>query len=84
MPTNPEKSNSKKKQLNLYARFSAIGFQMAAFIFLLTWAGVKLDDFVQFKIPVFTLVLSLFSVVGAIWFLIKETGKMGNQGKEEE
>ena len=78
MPTNPENSNSsKKKQLNLYTRFSAIGIQMAAFIFLLTWAGVKLDDLVQFKFPVFTLVLSMFSVVGAIRFLIRETGKMG-------
>ena len=78
MPTNPENSNSsKKKQLNIYTRFSAIGIQMAAFIFLLTWAGTKLDDLVKFKIPVFTLVLSLFSVVGAIWFLIRETGKMG-------
>ena len=84
MPTNPEKSSSKKKQLNLYTRFSAIGLQMGGFIFLLTWAGVKLDDLVQFKIPVFTLVLSLFSVVGAIWSLIKETGKMGKQDKEEE
>ena len=75
MPTNPEKSTSKKKQLNQYTRFSAIGLQMAAFIFLLTWAGSKLDDLIKFKIPIFTLVLSLFSVVGAIWFLIRETGK---------
>ena len=83
MPTNPQKSSSKKKQLNLYTRFSAIGLQMGGFIFLLTWAGVKLDDLVKTKIPIFTLVLSIFSVVGSIWFLIKETGKMSNQDKEE-
>lgn len=41
MPTNNPKFSSKKKQLNAYARYSAMGFQMAAIIFFSTWVGLN-------------------------------------------
>ncbi|HEX5002129.1 MAG TPA: AtpZ/AtpI family protein [Bacteroidia bacterium] len=78
MPINNRKSSSKKKQLNDYARYSAVGFQMAAIIFLFTWGGNKIDGWLEFKIPVFTLVLSLSAVTISIYLLIKETS-----GKKE-
>lgn len=71
MPTNSPKIRSKKKQLNAYARYSAMGFQMAVIIFVCTWAGVKLDAFLEIKIPVFTLVFSLLSVVLSMYYFVR-------------
>lgn len=67
--------NSPKKQLDRYIRFSAIGLQMAMTILLLSWAGVKLDQYLGLKIPVFTLVLSLASVAGSLYYFIKQVTK---------
>ena len=82
MPTNQPKSGSRKKQLNDYVRFSAIGLQMAGLIFLLTWAGNLIDERLSNKVPVFTLVFSLASVTASIWFLIREFS--GKSGKNEK
>ncbi len=72
MPTNQPKFNSKKKPLNEYARYSAMGFQMAAIIFLCTWGGVKLDEYLGLqKIPVFTLLFSILSVVLSMYYFIR-------------
>jgi hypothetical protein len=74
MPTNNPKFTSKKKQLNEYARYSAIGFQMAGIIFLCTWGGVKLDAWLELKIPVFTVVLSLASVALSLYYFLRDAG----------
>jgi Putative F0F1-ATPase subunit Ca2+/Mg2+ transporter len=71
MPTNQPNPNSKKRPLNEYARYSAMGFQMAAIIFAATWAGVKLDEYLALKIPVFTLTFSILSVVLSMYYFIK-------------
>lgn len=72
MPTNQPKFSSKKKQLNEYARYSAMGFQMAVIIFLSTWGGVKLDEYLGLqKIPVFTLLFSILSVVLSMYYFIR-------------
>ncbi len=71
MPTNQPKFNSKKKPLNEYARYSAMGFQMAAIIFISTWGGVKLDEYLEYKIPVFTLLFSILSVVLSMYYFIR-------------
>ncbi len=75
MPTNNPKFKSKKKQLNEYARYSAMGFQMAAIIFVSTWAGMKLDEVIQVSIPVFTLTFSLLSVALSMYYFIRGSGK---------
>jgi len=65
--------NLPKKPLNNYAKYSAMGFQMAAIIIIGIYGGIKLDAFLGFKkFPVFTLVLSLVSVFAAIYFSIKD------------
>jgi hypothetical protein len=70
MPINSRKS-SKKKPLNDYIRYSAMGFQMAAIIFVSTWAGKLLDARLEMKIPVFTLVFAIASVVLSMYYFIK-------------
>jgi hypothetical protein len=46
---------------------------MAVIIFLATWAGVKLDTWLALKIPIFTLIFSLLSVVLSLYYFIRGT-----------
>lgn len=68
----PKKPSSPKKQLNSYAKYSIMGFQMGAIIFLGMFGGIKLDEWLGLKFPIFTIVLSLLSVFAAIYFAIKD------------
>ncbi len=71
MPSEAPK-NSPKKQLDNYVRFSAMGLQMGATIFLMTWAGIKLDAWLHLKFPAFTLLFALLSVTGVLYYFIKQ------------
>jgi hypothetical protein len=48
---------------------------MAFIIFLFTYGGYKLDGWLGMKVPVFTLVLSLFSIGASIYYFIKDVSK---------
>lgn len=74
MVSDPVK-NSPKKPLNNYLRYSSMGIQMGATIFLMTWAGVKLDQYLHLKFPAFTLFFALFSVAGVMYYFIKQITK---------
>jgi ATP synthase protein I len=68
-----KKPSLPKKQLNSYAKYSIMGFQMGAIIFAGMYGGIKLDEWLGLKkFPAFTLILSLLSVFAAIWFAIKD------------
>lgn len=69
-----DQSSFKKKQKNLndYARFSGIAFQMAIIMLVGTFGGIKLDSKLKLQFPVFTIVLSLVSVGLAIYIVVKE------------
>jgi F0F1-type ATP synthase assembly protein I len=64
--------NQENKGLNDYARYSGMAFQMVAIIAVATWAGIKLDNITGFQKPVFTIILSLLGVFGAIYFAVKD------------
>jgi apolipoprotein N-acyltransferase len=64
--------NSPKKQLDSYVRFSAMGLQMGATIFIMTWLGIQLDEYLTLKFPVFTLTFALLSVTGVLYYFIKQ------------
>lgn len=75
MQTN--QSNSPKKNpldgdRNAYMRYASMGTQMLAIIGIGVFGGYHLDKHFNFKIPVFTLVLSLLSVAAAIYLSIKD------------
>jgi F0F1-type ATP synthase assembly protein I len=61
-----------RKPLSGYAKYSAMATQMMAIILVGTFGGVKLDEYLNMKIPVFTLVLTLLSIFLAIYFVIKD------------
>ena len=71
MPTNQENSSSQKPPNN-YMRYSNMGFQMVVIIGLGVWGGIKLDEITHLKFPVFTIVLSLLSVMIAIYFVVRD------------
>lgn len=74
-PRQLKKKNPKRQEnndLNNYAKYSGIAFQMAAIIALTTWGGIKLDKLAGFETPVFTIILSLFGVFAAIYIAIKD------------
>jgi ATP synthase protein I len=67
VPTGPEE----KKPTNTALKYTGIGFQMLAIIAIGVFAGIKADQY--FKTPdIFTVVLSLISVVAAIYIAIKD------------
>ena len=61
-----------KNSLKNYAKYSGIAFQMAAVIFLGRWGGYKLDTFFKFESHILTLILSLLSVILAIYVAVKD------------
>jgi F0F1-type ATP synthase assembly protein I len=67
-----EKSEAEKQNLFNYAKYSGIAFQMIFIIIAGVFGGFKLDEYLQLKIPVFTVILSLFSVFLAIYLVVKD------------
>ncbi|WP_353777071.1 AtpZ/AtpI family protein [Winogradskyella sp. 3972H.M.0a.05] len=72
----PQDQNNKpfreqKKQLNTYARFSGIAIQMFAIIGIGTFIGVKLDEKFPNDHKLYTVILSLLSVILAVVFVIR-------------
>ncbi len=66
----PDKKNRSKK--DAYIQYTNIAFMMFAIIALGTFLGLKLDEWLDLKTHVFTLVFSLLSVFLAIYIVIKK------------
>ena len=76
-PVDHQSSPEDHKQIprnnyNAYVRFSSLATQMIVIIGGGTYGGIRLDQYLGWKFPVFTVVLSLLSVTAAIWFAIKD------------
>jgi F0F1-type ATP synthase assembly protein I len=72
----PKKPEKIVKSLNNYAKYSNLAFQMIAVILIGVYGGIKLDQWLQMKFPVFTVVLSLAGTAIAIYIGIKDFLKM--------
>ncbi len=68
-PKNQEKIS---KSLSNYAKYSNLAFQMVAIILVGVFGGIKLDQWLHMKFPVFTVVLSLLGTSMAIYYGIKD------------
>ena len=71
----------KKTKLNYsdYAKYSSIAFQMLVTIVLFAFGGFKLDEWLNIKFPVFTIILSLAGVGVSIYYAIKDFLKITNK-----
>lgn len=70
-PPEPSKKNKNRNSLKIYAKYSAIGFQMAAIILLGLWGGMKLDELLELSSPVFTVILTFLSFGAALYYLFR-------------
>jgi len=68
----PEKYQKPKKKLDDFIRYSNLAFEMVAIMGIGTWSGILIDDWLELGFPVFTLVLMVLSVVGAIYHAIRK------------
>lgn len=66
------KQNNGFKEIDSYAKYSGIAFEMLGIIALCTWAGVKLDARLHTR-ALFTVVLSLGGVAAAMYMVIVKT-----------
>lgn len=71
-PNNANESRPKKRLLNSYARYSSLGFSMIAVILLGVFGGHYIDEWLQWKFPLFTVVSTLAALAAALYYLIKE------------
>jgi len=71
-PKKNKKPKKYKQSLKNYAKYSGIAFQMAAIIIIGTLGGYKLDQYFGFEKHILTLILSLLSVILAIYTAIKD------------
>lgn len=74
----------RKSQLDTYAKFSGIAFQMIAVIGLGSYGGVKIDELYPDLYPTFTLICSLASVAVAMYLVIKQVGGSSNDKKTND
>ena len=70
--TKPKKPKSNPSQVNSYARYSGLAFQMIAIILVGVFGGIKLDELVKWDFPVFTLVLTLLAVILSMYYAVKD------------
>jgi hypothetical protein len=59
--------DEKKKPVNTFLKYSGLGLQMMASIGLGAWLGMKLDQYLELKFPVFLLTF-VFSIFGGLMF----------------
>lgn len=66
------KDNNKGSSLRSYAKYSSLAFQMLFIILAGVFGGKYLDQWLELKFPVFTVVLSVLSVLLAIYYAVKD------------
>ena len=82
LPKVDEQTKQKADKLLFnYAKYSTMAIQMMVVICLGVFGGIKLDHWLKFGFPVFTLLLSVLAVFVAIYLSIKDIIKK-KPGKE--
>lgn len=81
---NKDQEQEPKKQLNSYARFSGMGFQMIAIIGIGVYSGVKLDEHYPNNYSLFTIICSLASIGIALYLVIKQVTDFSKKNNSNE
>jgi ATP synthase protein I len=72
--TDKQKNQSEDQplnQLNNYAKYTGLAFQMLGVIGIGTWFGFWLDGRMQNKVPIFTLLGAMLGLAAAIYWLLR-------------
>lgn len=69
----PEEDQKLKKGVNAYAKYSGMGIQMVVIVAAGVFGGIKLDAWLRSgQFPLFTVLLTLFSIFGALYLFLKD------------
>jgi hypothetical protein len=63
------------EKYNNAMRYASLGAQWLVMLLVAVWGGIKLDAWIGWKFPLFTIVLPLFALCLSLWLLIKELNK---------
>lgn len=69
------KSGNKDNPLKFYAKYSSLALQMIVIMVAGAFGGKAIDAWLNWDFPVFTLVLTLLCVIGAIFYGMRELFK---------
>ena len=69
---NIDKDQKPKKKFDDFIRYSSLAFEMIAIMGIGTFAGVKMDQWLDLSFPAFTLLLMVLSTAGAIYHAIRK------------
>ncbi len=74
-----KEKKDKKDPLKAYAVYTSLGMQMAVIVLAGAFGGRELDKWIHWHFPVFTVVLTLLSIVLSILYGIREFFKHDNK-----
>ena len=66
------KEHKNESPLKFYAKYSTLAFQMIAIILIGAFGGMALDGYLEWDFPIFTLVFTLLSVAGSVFYGMRE------------
>ncbi|MCE7066856.1 AtpZ/AtpI family protein [Dyadobacter sp. CY326] len=66
-----ERKRALQKQSSGFLKYSGMATQMLGTILIFTYGGYKLDEWQQNNVPVWTLIMSLLSIAGSLYMLIR-------------
>lgn len=66
-----QKVKEPKKKFDDFIRYSNLAFEMVAIMGIGTWLGWVIDNWFNFKFPIFLLIFMVLSVIGAIFYAIR-------------
>jgi ATP synthase protein I len=70
-----DKKNGAQDQLKPYLKYSGMAIQMIGILVVAAFGGIKLDDYLEMKYPVFTIVLMLVAVVASMYLIVSSVIK---------
>jgi F0F1-type ATP synthase assembly protein I len=73
----------KKKLLDNYTRYTSIAFQMLVIILIGVFGGIKLDEWLNFSLPVFTVIFSVLAVILSIYTVTRDLLK-STRGRDKK
>ena len=71
MASEPPSRESRQEQTKSYLKYSGLAFQMIAVLVLAAWGGHALDEKLEMKYPVWTLVLLLLGLFASMYLVIR-------------
>jgi len=66
-----DENRGKFDYLKEYAKYSSLILQMIAMVAVGIWGGIKLDSLLEMKRPVFTIILTIITSFGAVYYLFR-------------